>query len=253
MKRKWILRGVFAVVLIVLLGIVAVAFSIDAIIKRGVETVGPKATQAKVTLRGAGARIFSGRLELRGVFIGNPDGYTLPSAITVDDVSVGVQPGTVFSPKLVVNSIAIKDPIITLEGGLKDNNLTKLEKNLNDYIGSSSTAPDSKAPASSPAKPERKLQVNDLLLTGAKLEFNSKLSGGKTITIPIPDIHLTDLGTGPEGITGVEVSQRVLHAVLDKATAEIVKNAAGIGVDQLGNAKGAAQKAVDSVKNLFKH
>ncbi|HEY3857600.1 MAG TPA: hypothetical protein VGO67_24725 [Verrucomicrobiae bacterium] len=253
MKRKWILRIIFALVLIFLIGIVAVAFSIDTIIKRGVETVGPKATQAKVTLKAAGAGIFSGRLELMGIFIGNPDGYTLPSAITVDDVSVGVQPRTIFAPKLVVDTIAIKDPIITLEGGLKDNNLTKLEKNLNDYIGSSSTAPDTKAPPASPAKPERKLQVNDLLLTGAKLEFNSKLSGGKTITLSIPDIHLTDLGTGPEGITGVEVSQRVLHAILDKASVELVKNAANLGLDQVGNVKGAARKAVDSVKNLFKH
>src|SRR5215469_11762309 len=107
MKGKWILRAILALVVIFLVVIVAVAFSIDTIIKRGVETVGPKATQSQVTLKGAGAKIFSGRLELMGVFIGNPEGYKLPSAITVDDVSVGVKPGTVFAPKLVVESIVI--------------------------------------------------------------------------------------------------------------------------------------------------
>ena len=154
---------------------------------------------------------------------------------------------------MIIDTIAIKDPIITLEGGLKDNNLTKIEKNLNDYIGSSSTAPDTKAPDSSPAKPERKLQVNDLLLTGAKLEFTRSFPGKHDYSVnPRYSSNRSGHRTG-EGITGVEVSQRVLHAVLDKATAEIVKNIGGIGADQVGNVKGAAQKAVDSVKNFFKH
>ncbi len=90
------------------------------------------------------------------------------------------------------------------------------------------------------------------MLTGAKLQFNTKLSGGKTITVSIPDIHLSNLGSGPDGITGVEVGQLTLHAVLDKATAEIVKNIGGIGADEAGKVEGAAKKAVDRVKNLFK-
>ena len=130
MKGKWIFRVVLGLVLIFMVVIVAVALSLDSIIKRGVEKIGPQATQTQVTLRGAGAKIFSGRLELMGVFVGNPQGYKLPSAITVEDVSVSVKPATVFSPKLVVENITVKEPLITLEGGLKDNNLTKIEKNL---------------------------------------------------------------------------------------------------------------------------
>lgn len=245
------------VVLLFVVLIIAVAFSLDTIIKKGVDRIGPEATKTQVTLRGADAKIFSGLLELKGVFVGNPQGYKLPSAITAEDISVSVTPASVFSPKLVVKNITLKEPIITLEGGLKDNNLTQIEKNLNDYIGSSSTAPNSPAPnpaaPSSAAKPERKLQVNDLVITGAKLEVNTTLSGGRTITLAIPDIHLTDLGTGPEGITAVEVGQRTLHAILDKATAAIAKNAMSLGTQELGEGKGAAQKAVDKLKGLFHH
>jgi hypothetical protein len=151
----------------------------------------------------------------------------------------------------VVKSIEVKAPVITLEGGLTGDNLKKIEKNLNDYIGSSSTAPNSSAPSSSSAQPERKLQVDDLLITDAKLQVNTRLSGGRTIILSIPDIHLTDLGTGPQGITGVEVGQRTLHAVLDAAAEALAKNASGLGQDALGGAKGAFKKATDTLKGLF--
>ena len=59
----------------------------------------------------------------------------------------------------------------------------------------------SNAPAGGGSKSGRKLQVNDLLITGAKLQVNSMLTVGQTVTLPLPDIHLTDMGTGPEGIT----------------------------------------------------
>jgi hypothetical protein len=67
--------------------------------------------------------------------------------------------------------------------------LKKIERNLNDYTGGSSTAPRSPAPFSSPAKAARKLQVNELVITGAKLQVNTSLSAGRTLTLSIPNIH----------------------------------------------------------------
>jgi len=151
----------------------------------------------------------------------------------------------------VVESIKVTAPVLTLEGGLLDNNLRKIEKNMNDYIGSSSTSPDSSAPSSSPAKPERKLQVNELVITGAKLQLNTALSRGRTITLSLPDIHLTNLGASPQGLSAVEVGQRALHAVLDAASAAWAENASGLGEGALGGAKGAFKKATDKLKGLF--
>ncbi len=253
MKKKWILRVVWLLVLVFMAAIVAIAFSLDAIVKKGVETIGPTATQVDVKIKSVGVSIFSARAELAGIVLGNPAGYKTPTAITVDDVSVSVKPGSVFSDKLVVENITVKSPVITLEGGLKDNNLTKIENNLNNYIGGSSAPPKSSPspPAAGPAKPQRKLQVNELLLTGAKLQVNTKLTGSRTLTLSIPDIHLTDLGSGPDGITAVEVGQRTLRAVLDAATTAIAKNAGQLGTEAASGAKGAVKKATDSLKGLF--
>jgi uncharacterized protein involved in outer membrane biogenesis len=204
-----------------------------------------------VKLKSAGVWIFAWRVELTGFVLGNPPGFKTPSSVEVGDIDIRFKPGSIFSDKLVVESIKIKAPIITLEGGLAENNLKKIEKNLNDYIGSSSTAPNSAAPSSSPAKPEKKLQVDDLVITGAKLQINSKFSGGRTITVPIPDLHLTDLGTGADGLTPVEVGQRALHAELIAATREVAKNADELGKEAVTKGKGAFKNAADKLRNLF--
>ncbi|HEY3863894.1 MAG TPA: hypothetical protein VGO59_18615 [Verrucomicrobiae bacterium] len=253
MKRKWILRSIVGLFAIVVLAVLVVAFSLGTIIKKGVERIGPSATQVDVKLKSAQVWLLAWRVELTGFILGNPPGCRTPSAISVGDVTVRFEPKTMFSDKLVVDSINVKAPVITMEGGLRGNNLEKIEKNLNDYIGSSSTAPNSKAPASSPAtaKPEKKLQVNDLVITGAKLQVNSALSGDRTVTLPIPDIHLTGLGAGPQGITPVEVSQRALHAILAAATQEVAKSAGQLGKEALSQGKGEAKKAADSIKGLF--
>ena len=253
MKRKWILRVVLGIVVVLIAVFVTLALSLGAVVKRGVETIGPKAAQVEVKLRNAEVWVFACRVDLSGILVGNPKGYKTPCAMTVNNVTVSVKPGSVFSDKVVLETIHLKDPVITLEGGLKNNNLTTIEKNLDDYVGSSSTAPNSTAAPSSPAKSERKLQVNDLVISGAKLQVNMKISGSRTVTLAIPEIHLTELGTGPEGITAVEVGQRTLHAVLMAATSEITKNAANLGIEGADKAKNAVQKAADAVKGWFHH
>jgi uncharacterized protein involved in outer membrane biogenesis len=159
----------------------------------------------------------------------------------VDSVSVRVKGGSAFSDKLVIESIKLKAPVITLEGGYMGDNLKKIEKNMDEYEGSSAKSGSS----------ERKLQVNDLEITGAKLQVNTKLTGGRTITLSLPDIHLTDLGMGPEGITAVEVGQQTLRAVLQSAGKAVAKNAGGAGDGAASQAKGALKKAGESIKGLF--
>jgi uncharacterized protein involved in outer membrane biogenesis len=249
--KKWVLRAILAVVIILVIACVAVAFSLDSIVQREVERIGPDATKVDVKLKSAHVSLLAGGLRLTGFSMGNPAGYKMPTSVAADDVSVEVRPATILSDKLVVNTINVKSPLITFEGGLTDNNLKKIEKNLNDYIGTSSTAPNSSAPPSSPAKPERKLQVNDLVITGAKLQVRSSLAGDQTLTLVIPDIHVTQLGTGPQGITPVEVAQRALHEVLMSSAKEIAKNGGEIGKKALENGKNLFKKAGGSLKGVF--
>ena len=100
------------------------------------------------------------------------------------------------------------------------------------------------------------MQVNELTVSGAQLQVRLGITGDKTLTVPIPDIHLTDLGTGPEGITPVQVGKRALDEILKEATKEAAKNAANLGKEALEKGEGEAKKLDvkkigDKIKNFF--
>jgi hypothetical protein len=68
--------------------------------------------------------------------------------------------------------------------------------------------------------------------------------------IPLPDIHLQDLGTGPEGITPAELTKRVLAAIEKSATqaASGAVNDIGKGAIYLTkDARGLGTNPVDKV------
>ena len=251
-RTKFILGAAAGLAAILAAVLAVVAFSLGAIVKKGVETYGPSATKVDVKLKSAEVSLLSGSGQLTGLFIGNPPGCKTPAAIVADKVSFRIQTGSVFSDKVVVESLQINAPVITLEGGLTDNNLKTIERNLDDYCASLSTAPKSPAPASGPAKSKRRFQVNDLVITGAKLQINTALSAGKTITLLMPDIHLTGLGTGREGVTAAELAQGALRAVLAEATTALAKDAKDLGKKSLDAAQDAARKAADALKGLIR-
>ena len=68
--------------------------------------------------------------------------------------------------------------------------------------------------------------------------------------MPLPDIHLTDMGTGPEGITGAEVAERAMNALLASVTDVVTKNVSTLGKDILGGAKSVIKGAGDLLKSI---
>ena len=55
--------------------------------------------------------------------------------------------------------------------------------------------------------------MDEFIISGAKIHVSVTSLGGQAATVPLPDIHLPALGTGPEGITPAELTQKVLEAI----------------------------------------
>ena len=71
----------------------------------------------------------------------------------------------------------------------------------------------SSRPRAGRKKPAKKLEVDDFLITGAKVHANLTGLVNKELTLTLPDIHLTDLGKGPDGITAADLTKKVLTAI----------------------------------------
>ena len=107
--------------------------------------------------------------------------------------------------------------------------------------------------------PGKKLQVDDFVLTGARVNVSVKGTGGAAAPIILPDIHLSNLGQGPEGITPGELTKKIISEVTTevakasvKVVADISKGAVKAAGDVGKGATDAAGKAVKGVTDLFK-
>lgn len=249
--KKLLVRLLIALVVVVVLVVVAISMFLDGAIKKGVETIGPKIAKVDFKLDGVSISILSGSAKVKGLVVGNPEGYKTPNAISVGSALVSVSPGSLLSDKIVVKSIRVEAPEITFEGGLTGNNLSKILDNVNATVGGDDK-PSPKEPAPKEPKAAKKLQVNDFLITGAKVRVSLKGTGGFAAPVPLPDIHFTNLGDGPEGITPAELTKKVITEVTQGA----VKAAAGAVTDiGKGAVEGATKevgKATKGITDLFK-
>jgi hypothetical protein len=241
MKRilKWL------AILVVLVGVASVGLTmfLDRGIKRAVELVGPRLTQVEVRLDRVDLSLISGRMELEGLFIGNPRGYQSESAIEIGSLVLVTRPRSLFSDKVVVKTLDLRAPLITFEGGLQENNLRQILDNVNARIEEAGGSKNSDARDSD--GPSRKLQVDELSVAGGKVQVRMKVLGSRAATIDLPEIRMSNLGTGPEGITTEELTDRLLRVILEKATVAAATAMAGSPEDLADGLKRAGQEAVD--------
>src|SRR5438094_5687786 len=139
--KKIVDRILIALIVLVLLAILAAHFFLDGAIKRGVETLGPKLTKTEVTLSSASLSLFSGSGKIKGLLVGNPEGFKTPSAINVGSASVALQPASLLSDKVIVKSVRVEGPEITFETDLKNVNLKKILANVEEATGGSIKEP----------------------------------------------------------------------------------------------------------------
>ena len=94
--KKIMVRLFLVLVVLLVLAAIAVHFFLDDAIKRGVETIGPKLTKTDVKLDAVSLSLLSGSGKIKGLLVGNPEGFKQPQAIKLGSASLSVVPGSVF-------------------------------------------------------------------------------------------------------------------------------------------------------------
>jgi hypothetical protein len=255
--KKWIIRIFIAFVILIVVVVLGIAFFLDGAIKKGIEIVGPKMTKVDVKVRSVSVSIFSGSGKVQGLVVGNPPGFDAPSSINVGSASLGLVTSSVLSDKVIVRTIDVQQPEITFETGLHGNNLIKIKSNLTEG-GGGEQAPAKSQPTSQAeaARGQKKLEVDDFVIKGAKLTVS--VTGVGSLSETMPDIHLQDLGKGPDGITASELTKEVLDKLLSVAIQEGEKLAGDIAKGavklpgSLGNSTTNISNTAKGVLDLFK-
>lgn len=254
--KKILSRVLIVVVLLLVLVVAGVFLMLNTLVKKGFETVGPQLTKVEMRLGSAKISPLSGQGHLSDLFMGNPEGYKTDFAINVGDIRVRVQLGSVLSDTVVIEEVTIRAPEVTLEGGVKNNNLTKILENVEAATGAGSAkdTPDKSAAGG------KKFIIKELVVEEGKIHVSPTLLGG-TKTIPMPPIRMQNVGSDTGGVAIAKVTQDLLSrmvsgvagAVTDalanagKAVQDLGKETAGTVKDAAGQVKDAAS----GLKGLF--
>ncbi len=235
-----------------LLAALAVHLFLDNAARRGIENVGSKVTKVTVTLEGLHLSLFSGSGALKGLTVGNPDGYHTPSAIQIGSLNLRLQPGSLFGDKVVVKTLQFEAADVNFEGGLKGNNLSMILANTKGTPSSGSAEGGS---AGGSKGESRKLEVDDLLISGGKVNVTVVDLRGKAlpaVPVNLPEIHLTNLGTGPEGITAAELTKTLVQEIEREAAKAAAGTLSNFGKEAGTMGKNAAGEVSKGINSLFK-
>lgn len=238
MKKVLIIIGIVLVVLIV-----AVQFFLGGIVKTAIEKAGPQIAGVPMTVEKVGINPLGGAVNVKALVIGNPEGFKSESCMELGEFKLDMDMGSLFSDTIIIKRIRIDAPEITYERGLKSSNLSTLLDNLK------GDEPKEEQPEEEPKekKAGKKVIIEDFQLNDAKVNATFTALGGKKLPVPLPPIHLQDIGKESDGASPVDVISEVLNKVVasvGEAATATLKGAGDMAGKALEGATGAAGDAL---------
>ena len=227
-----IIAGIFAVLAVLS---VALEFSLDAIVPKAFNAAAPGVLGVPAALDAADLSLVRGHAALRGLHVGNPEGYKTDGLLDLGSVSVTLDNSTLLSDTIIIKEIAVADLVLTYERGL-------LNSNLGALIDLLSAGEDrAEETAAEEEKAGKKVIIEKVVVSGIRMNVSvtgaAALTGGGAIPIPLPTITLTDLGKEKDGVTFVEAVGNILKAIAGAAGSAIAGagNLLGQGVGAVGD------------------
>jgi hypothetical protein len=239
MKKMLVILGIIAV--IVIGGLILLFTSLDSIVTAAIEHFGSMTTKTEVKVSSFTLKLKSGEGSVKGMYIGNPSGFTTSNAFTLGDISIKIDPSTVTKDVVVIDRIFVSKPHVTYEiNDSGQSNINVINENIKQLQGRS--APEATREEEKD-KSAVKLLIRQFEIEGGQIDVHIPVQP-EPLTAKMPRIELANLGSGgePPG----EIAAKILSALV-KNVGPVV---AQVGVEQyLGKSveemKGQIQKQID--------
>lgn len=259
---KFIFKTILWLVIIALLLGIVLYFSAGKLIQHFAPAAISQVTQTESSLGEVDISLFSGRVTLNNLTIGNPAGYKNKNALQLGKFDVKFDPRSVLTNKIIVNNVQISDLSVSSEAKVSgETNITRLLDNVNKSLNQGTKAAPAKetqkttASSTTQKKAQKSVVIKDLLINDSSV--NVALSGipglsdaAMAATVPLPDIHLQNIGE-KKPQTLAETALQILNTInvevvqaSAKAVSDATKKAIQSGKDSFNAVK-------DTLKSLF--
>lgn len=254
MKRKWLKYLVVAVAVIAvvaILAVVALVSNLDDVVRQGVERSLSYVLQVDVTLREADVSVSAGRVTLRGLRVGNPDGYKTDHAFAADTVEAEVDVASFAGDEPIIRAIRVRSPHLTYEQRLREANLTRLIKNARRFE-KKGEAPAEAPPPDAPEPATKPVKIEEFLLDEGTVSLSAPVLRGRRASVDLPRVEIRDLTDTSDPVPIATAIARVLVAVVEQVAAKAGDVApdelVGAMNERLDEAQGVARQAGRAVE-----
>ena len=194
--------------------------SLDGMVKTAIETGGSQATQTAVQVASVQIVLKDGSGAIRGLTVGNPQGFATPLAFALDEIATQVDLKSLSEEVTVIEHISVRAPEVFFElNAAGENNLAELKRNLAKGAGKASASGKSSGE-------EPKLIIRKLLFADGSIHAKV-VPLDKEYELKLPQIEMSNLG-GRSGATPTQIADQVLKVLTDRALAEVKQK----GIDQ---------------------
>ena len=193
--KKFLLIAGGAVLIAV---VIVFLFSIGRLIHSGIETVGPMLTGVPIELEKVSFNPFNGKLRIQKMIIRNPEGFETDSVLNIGELHVRMSMRSLFTDTIILHDVDLHEPHVTYERTLHASNLSTLQKNL-DALNT----------------PAKNVIIENFRINGAHVSISAKLFHGHGVHLPLPHVHLKDVGKEHGGIHPVAAVKHAFHSIHD--------------------------------------
>lgn len=229
------LTGVLGIIAVVLVGL-----SLDALVKGGVETMGPRILGVPVTLEDVDIALLSGtsvQAGLTKLVVKNPEGYETAYALSLPEIRVQVDGNSLLSDTVIIEEVLIVAPAMTFEWSLRGSNLGRIQENVKRHTRSGS---DDNGREKDEEEPGKTVHIKKVTVKDAIINV-SFIGGQREVSqLPLPDLELRDIGNPSGGTTFSQASAVIVDEIYAAILKAVMKSGFLLpqGVEQLGKAIG---------------
>jgi hypothetical protein len=243
--RPWLIAGI-TLISAALLVTVLLLHNLDAVVKAAVEKYGSEIAGTTVRVEKVRIDLSSGRGELRGLTVANPDGFSRQPIFSLGEITLQIDLSSLAGDVPLVQDIRIVAPHLHYElNGRGGSNLTALQNNLKRHRSANEGGAEARQNG---AGKETRLRIRRLGVSGAQADLDLSAIGGKRLTAAMPPVTLTEIG-GKRGATPAVVGEAVLSALVQGLEREVLR----LGLARAaGQASGKVREGIGgALKKLY--
>lgn len=243
---KQLLVGIAVIALLAIAGgLWWVYHSLDAQVASAIRRYGSEMTGVPVGLSSAHIAIADGRATLRGLIVGNPDGFKTKHALSLGEISMTLDIGSLATDVIRIKELTLIKPEVTYEYASSGSNLEVLQRNIERSIaqqrGDAKNTQDSQS--------DKKLVIEHLYIKSGTASVSAEMLNGDVLSVPIADLHLQNIGKKSNGTTAGEAMRQIFGPLVQQVGSAV----ASLGVKATGKTiQQGVEAATQTIKDLLK-